>query len=125
MRFCLETFNFPSKPFSLQTPRCIHPLALCPPVLEPELYVLLLQPRELLPVGQPVELLRVPGDERVRRVRVAQEPLLQAGHLGHRVDEGPVALALLGVQAAEEAGAAAAGVGHGEGRGGGSSSQGC
>ena len=53
------------------------------PIFEPELDVLLLEPRELVPVGLRVEVVGVARDERLRGVRVAKEPLLQPRDLRH------------------------------------------
>ena len=53
------------------------------PIFEPELDVLLLEPRELVPVGLRVEVVGVARDERLRGVRVPQEPLLQPRDLRH------------------------------------------
>lgn len=70
--------------------RHLEPLALGPAVLEPKLHVLGLEPGELLPVRHAVQLVRVLGDQAVRRMRVVLEPLFEPGHLAHRVDERPV-----------------------------------
>ena len=53
------------------------------PIFEPELDVLLLEAGELVPVGLRVEVVGVACDERLRGVRVPQEPLLQPRDLRH------------------------------------------
>ena len=62
-------------------------------VLEPQLDVLGLERREALPVGGPVQLLRVLLDGVRRRVRVVGEPTFQARDLRQRIDEDATALA--------------------------------
>ena len=63
------------------------------PVFEPELDVLRFQFGELEPVRLPVEFFRVAEDERVRRMRIQREPVLQPRHFRHRVDERTIPFA--------------------------------
>lgn len=75
--------------------RCLQPLALGSPVLEPKLNIFGFKTRELLSVGHAVQLIGVFLNELLRGVGVQHEPLLQAGHLTHRIYERPVPLASL------------------------------
>lgn len=75
--------------------RHLKSLALRPPIFKPELYILWLQPRELLPVRHTIEFLRVLQYQIVRRVCVQRKPLLQSRHFRHWIYEGAIALPAL------------------------------